>query len=109
MSNATRRIRNGAAARSITTANDPDPMATLGKRVQVQPNGCWAIDGNLHEYAHFGNTNAHRWVYEAIHGPISNGDHVHHECENKGCINPAHLTRLSPSDHARHHNALGVA
>lgn len=101
-----RRTRHGVRAIIPTS---PDPMTTLGKRVQVQPNGCWAVDGNLHEYAKFGNTNAHRWVWEAIHGPITDGDHVHHECENKGCINPAHLRRLTASEHASHHHNLKVA
>lgn len=34
---------------------------------------------------------------------------VHHECENKACCNPAHLSVISASEHMRMHNNLRVA
>jgi hypothetical protein len=32
--------------------------------------------------------------------------HIHHTCENPGCINPGHLVCLSPSDHLSLHGKL---
>ena len=34
---------------------------------------------------------AHRVAYESINGPIKNGLHILHECDNPACCNPNHL------------------
>ena len=44
---------------------------------------------------------AHRVAYELAFGPIPDGHVIHHECENRSCVNPDHLTAMSPSDHSR--------
>jgi hypothetical protein len=36
-------------------------------------------------------TQAHRFVYETLVGPIGNGLTIDHLCRVRGCVNPAHL------------------
>ena len=85
----------------------------LGQRIVPMPNGCWAMDGNLDKYGTFheagyaGSERAHRIVYEVLVGPLDPDDVLHHECRNKGCVNPEHLTPMSPGDHSRLHAAEG--
>ena len=86
-------------------------MHKLAGRVQ-RMGDCWIIDGKPDEYTrvfhrHHGQTNAHRLVYAETNPDRDiNGMHIHHTCENPGCINPGHLVCLSPSDHLSLHGKL---
>lgn len=47
----------------------------------------------------------HRWLYELAYGILDKDIDVHHECENKMCINIQHLKvkhhRIHASEHGR--------
>lgn len=50
------------------------------------------------------NVFAHRAYFERAHGPIPSGKVLHHICETKLCVNPAHLSALTRDQHLRLHN-----
>lgn len=48
---------------------------------------------------------AHRVAFVAAGGVIPDGHDVHHRCEQKDCVNAAHMQPLTPEEHAAVHNA----
>lgn len=46
---------------------------------------------------------AHIVVWEAKHGPVPAGHHVHHLCHQRDCHEESHLTVRSPRAHRREH------
>lgn len=46
---------------------------------------------------------AHRFFYGKRHGDISADIDLHHECEVRSCVNPAHLTPLIRNEHIARH------
>ena len=76
-----------------------------GEHYAVDNNGCWLWLGTLDKqgYGHAAGQRAHRATYAAAHGPIPPGSDVHHRCEIKACVNPAHLELKTRSEHIREH------
>lgn len=78
-------------------------MARMGfplkARVKVgrNPGDCWTWLGPVTNDGHATLTFCgetllgHRWIWEMLFGPISPGWVIYSTCDNKSCINPAHL------------------
>lgn len=70
---------------------------------------CWLWTATIHPHGHgkftsFGKTQrAHRFAYQTLVGPVPNGLDLHHRCEVKRCVNPAHLEPLPRRDHRIQH------
>lgn len=55
--------------------------------------GCidWRGTMNNHGYGRVGRHNAHRFVYESVHGKLPSSLHVDHLCRNRQCVNLNHM------------------
>lgn len=73
------------------------------------PGGCWVWKAFINSagYGQFkvGGQGtppwrAHRLSYFLTYGPIQDGLYLHHACNRRECVNPAHLVPVTPREHA---------
>jgi len=73
----------------------------------VADSGCWewADARDFHGYGALTyeqrTRKAHRVAYESWVGPVPDGHHVLHSCDNPPCINPDHLSTGTHADNMR--------
>lgn len=76
----------------------------------VDIHGCWNWQLKIDQRGYgvvrregrvVGNVRAHRWVYEQVVGPISEGMVLDHRCRNRRCVNPAHLEPVTHVENCR--------
>lgn len=66
--------------------------------------GCWFWVGakDTAGYAHLGTgmrmVRVHRLIYQLFKGPIINGNHILHTCDNRNCLRPKHLWQGTNKD-----------
>lgn len=67
---------------------------------RIQPDGYgWARRGRR-------TMPAHRAVWQDKFGPLPSDIELHHKCENRACVNPAHLETVHETEHRMLHAVL---
>ena len=72
-------------------------MRKVKKHKYGWKNGCWEWMGYKQEkgygFFRFAKSmyRSHRFIYEALHGPIPKGAFICHTCDRPWCVNPDHL------------------
>ena len=85
-------LQCGKDRRAALRQPPPSPKELILARCVVVGE-CWEWTGSAHNagYGVVGAKLAHRLSYEAFVGPIADTLTIDHLCQNRKCVNPAHL------------------
>lgn len=89
-------VRCKAFALGLVVRMEPDHPARFWAKVR-RGQGCWewigqkSRDGYGRYWLEGRHQQAHRIAYELLIGPIPAGLEIDHRCNNRGCMNPAHM------------------
>lgn len=84
-------------------------MGRFIRYIELLPNGCWQWKGSrlpsgygtFFVDADHRHVYAHRFSYDACNFSPLGSHQAHHTCENKSCVNPYHIQKLTPGEHMR--------
>ncbi|MBB5960855.1 HNH endonuclease [Planomonospora venezuelensis] len=97
---------------------DGKAITRFAEKIDLVENGCWrwtADDNTNNGYGRFSHNGkpwvAHRWVWEAINGPVPEGlvlDHFRHPqdgCIGPLCVNPHHVKPVTQRENVLRGNS----
>ena len=102
---------------------DPSQLATIDPKVLIRffqkikhaecpkdwlHGPCWEWQGSRNKKDDYPSIKVkgrwwrvNRWVFEVFEGHLEVDDDAHHECENRACVSPFHLTRVHCLKHSK--------
>lgn len=69
----------------------------------IEFNGYRCADGYGQVWDGARTLGAHVAAWQILVGPVTEGHHLHHLCENPPCVNPTHLESVTPEEHRKRH------